>query len=117
VAEWGGGCPVMVWDGPYKYRCSIGGDGGVCAYHGRFAEKPAPRPEGGAMLGHDEGCRCVRCNPERCADCGTATVHLSHGRCSHRRACEARQMMNGCARMEDVIAHAQGATSRAEPKR
>jgi hypothetical protein len=36
VAEKDGlpGCPEMVWDGPYKYRCSLGID--VCSIHGKF---------------------------------------------------------------------------------
>lgn len=38
---WGKGCPRKVWDGPYSYRCGLGGDGGECAYHGKFAEPPA----------------------------------------------------------------------------
>lgn len=43
VARPGGGCPVMVWEGPYKFRCAMGGGGNVCARHGRFREDtPAP---------------------------------------------------------------------------
>lgn len=38
--EYGCGCPVTVWDGPYGYRCGLGGKGGVCARHGRFAPEP-----------------------------------------------------------------------------
>ena len=30
------GCPVMVWDGPYKHRCGLGATVGRCAYHGPF---------------------------------------------------------------------------------
>lgn len=28
------GCPEPVWDGPYKMRCGLGGDGTRCARHG-----------------------------------------------------------------------------------
>lgn len=28
------GCPVIMFDGPYDYRCSLGVDD--CAYHGAF---------------------------------------------------------------------------------
>jgi hypothetical protein len=35
------GCPQVVWDGPYSYRCNLGGAGWVCAKHGRFGP-PAP---------------------------------------------------------------------------
>lgn len=36
------GCPVMVWDGPYSFRCGKGAEGGVCATHGRFREATVP---------------------------------------------------------------------------
>jgi hypothetical protein len=40
-AEYDGkGCPVMVWDGPYKHRCGLGARVGECAYHGRYAPTP-----------------------------------------------------------------------------
>jgi hypothetical protein len=43
----GGGCPVLVWDGPYRYRCGLGGDGNVCARHGRFGDAaPSDGQEG-----------------------------------------------------------------------
>lgn len=28
------GCPVIMWDGPYNMRCSLGVD--VCSIHGLF---------------------------------------------------------------------------------
>lgn len=28
------GCPIIVWDGPYKMRCAMGVD--VCSRHGKF---------------------------------------------------------------------------------
>lgn len=31
------GCPVIVWDGPYRYRCSMGTR--RCAIHGPYAVK------------------------------------------------------------------------------
>lgn len=37
-----GGCPETVWDGPYRMRCGLGGNGDVCAVHGAFA---APTPD------------------------------------------------------------------------
>lgn len=40
------GCPVIVWDGPYRMRCSLGALAGRCAYHGRFATSPGS--DGGA---------------------------------------------------------------------
>lgn len=41
------GCPVTVWDGPYRMRCSLGASVGRCAYHGAFATVTSPgRPEG-----------------------------------------------------------------------
>ena len=30
------GCPVTVWDGPYKMRCGLGAEVSECAYHGPF---------------------------------------------------------------------------------
>ena len=36
------GCPQTVWDGPYSYRCSLGGTGWICAKHGQFG--PSERP-------------------------------------------------------------------------
>lgn len=36
------GCPNPVWDGPYKMRCSLGGDGNVCARHGKFTPEYVP---------------------------------------------------------------------------
>jgi hypothetical protein len=35
----GKGCPEPVWDGPYKYRCGLGGGGTVCPRHGEFGHK------------------------------------------------------------------------------
>lgn len=42
------GCPVMVWDGPYRYRCGLGAAVGRCAYHGLFATAPIPPAKGDA---------------------------------------------------------------------
>jgi hypothetical protein len=36
------GCPVTVWDGPYRMRCSLGASVGRCAYHGPFARVTSP---------------------------------------------------------------------------
>lgn len=41
------GCPVIVWDGPYSTRCSLGATGGRCAYHGTFL-RPIPPGDGRA---------------------------------------------------------------------
>lgn len=30
------GCPVIVWDGPYSFRCGAGASVGRCAHHGPF---------------------------------------------------------------------------------
>lgn len=64
------------------------------------------------MSGHPTDCPCVRCNPTPCADCGMTSpggTHLnSGGVCSHRRACEGRQMLNRGASTADAAAHAQG---------
>lgn len=35
------GCPEIVWDGPYSYRCGLGDDAEVCARHGHFGPPPA----------------------------------------------------------------------------
>lgn len=42
MPESGAGCPVKLWDGPYKYRCGLGEERGVCAYHGRFRDDRNP---------------------------------------------------------------------------
>lgn len=42
------GCPVTVWDGPYRMRCSLGASVSRCAYHGPFETTPAPIPPGGS---------------------------------------------------------------------
>lgn len=42
------GCPVPVWDGPYKMRCALGAAVGRCAYHGPFEQpdaEPTPRED------------------------------------------------------------------------
>ncbi len=31
-----GGCPVTRWDGPYSFRCGMGGNGRECHIHGEF---------------------------------------------------------------------------------
>lgn len=53
------GCPVVVWDGPYHYRCSLGAAVGRCAYHGPFATPPAVTqaevPTGDADQGGGKG--------------------------------------------------------------
>jgi hypothetical protein len=36
------GCPAMVWDGPYGFRCGLGGEGTVCARHREFEKEPCP---------------------------------------------------------------------------
>jgi len=36
------GCPVVVWDGPYRMRCSLGATVGRCAYHGQFTRVIPP---------------------------------------------------------------------------
>jgi hypothetical protein len=61
------------------------------------------------MTGHPEGCLCTQwCDPVFCADCGMRNPPMMlHGRCTHRRACEARQMLKAGARPEIAAAHAQ----------
>ena len=60
---------------------------------------------------HPTDCPCVFCNPLACPACGCASprgTHLaSDGRCSHRRACEGRQLLNAGAGVEEAAAHAQ----------
>lgn len=65
------------------------------------------------MNGHPKDCPCINCNPVACKLCGLASpggTHLrfSLDRCKHRKACEARQMLNGGASMEQAAAYAQG---------
>jgi hypothetical protein len=57
-AEYLRGCPAEVWDGPYLYRCALGGDGLVCAQHGRFERaRRCTRVSGcGWPLGHGGTC-------------------------------------------------------------
>jgi hypothetical protein len=57
---------------------------------------------------HPDDCPCVVCNPVRCEDCGSANPYLTDGVCSHRRACEARQMLTAGAPSADAARHAQG---------
>lgn len=58
---------------------------------------------------HPDGCSCVVCAPVRCSDCGSANPHLLRdGRCTHRRACEARQMLKAGAGARAAANHAQG---------
>lgn len=40
------GCPEPVWDGPYKMRCSLGGDGTICARHREFVRETCPSCKG-----------------------------------------------------------------------
>lgn len=60
--------------------------------------------------GHPASCPCVVCNPSWCAACGITTTHLRDGACTHRRACEARQMLNSGASAAEAARHAQGST-------
>lgn len=32
------GCPEFCWDGPYRYRCGLGAEHGVCSVHGPFRD-------------------------------------------------------------------------------
>lgn len=63
------------------------------------------------MRNHPEDCPCVVCNPVRCTDCGAANPHLRDGRCDHRRACEARQMMAAGVPSHEAARHAQRLTN------
>lgn len=59
------------------------------------------------MAEHPEDCPCVMCNPVRCEDCGSANPYLTDGVCRHRRACEARQMMQAGVSSVEAARHAQ----------
>lgn len=60
---------------------------------------------------HPTDCPCIVCNPTLCRDCGLGSPGGTHlridGRCKHRRACEARQMLNRGEPIEKAVAHAQ----------
>lgn len=64
------------------------------------------------MSSHPDNCPCVNCNPTPCTDCGMASpggTHLnSSGVCSHRKACEGRQLIGIGFPVEAAAAHAQG---------
>jgi len=65
------------------------------------------------MSRHEDGCKCVVCNPVRCTDCGISTttgrgIDPRTGRCTHRRACEGRQMILNGVSTARAAAHAQG---------
>lgn len=58
---------------------------------------------------HPDNCPCVVCNAPSCTDCGIKSSegrHFTDGRCKHRRACEARQMLKQ-GRRDEAIRHAQ----------
>lgn len=62
---------------------------------------------------HPKDCPCVNCNPVACTLCGMASPGGTHLRfslnvCQHRRACEARQMLNNGASTAEAAALAQG---------
>lgn len=68
---------------------------------------------------HESGCPCVVCNPVRCTACGIASptgrgISPRTGRCSHRRACEARQMLSRGESVSVAAAHAQRLSSEEE---
>jgi hypothetical protein len=48
-----------------------------------------------------------RPKPKRCAECGAASYYLTGGRCDHRGACEARQMLRNGATATEAARHAQ----------
>jgi hypothetical protein len=52
------GCPVEVWDGPYLMRCSMGGDGLLCAAHGPFERAKRCTEAPGCKRPTDHGGRC-----------------------------------------------------------
>lgn len=65
------------------------------------------------MSRHADDCKCVFCDPVTCADCGIATstgrgIDWRTGRCTHRRACEGRQMIRDGVPVAEAAAHAQG---------
>lgn len=59
-------------------------------------------------MSHEKNCPCVVCNPVLCTDCGSANPYLRNGVCTHRRACEARQMMAAGVPSHVAARHAQG---------
>lgn len=73
-------------------------------------------------MGHADDCQCRSCNPVRCIDCGIAAPWSEpvwryfddDGRCKHRRACEARQMLTAGVPSAIAAAHAQGITQRGD---
>lgn len=75
----GKGCPTIVWDGPYRFRCGIGAQVGVCAYHGKFADPVIPPVSQEAPMAErssqeteiDSICAHPRATyASGCADCG-----------------------------------------------
>ncbi|MEI5520728.1 phage Gp37/Gp68 family protein [Streptomyces brasiliscabiei] len=79
------GCPEAVWDGPYRMRCGLGGDGEECSRHGEFSRLlpdglhwlivggesgPQARPM------HPDWARSVR---DQCEASGTAFFLKQHG--------------------------------------